>query len=356
MRILNRYIGLAIAQSTLLVIAVLVSLFTFFTFADELNKTGKGSYQIADALQYAVATMPRTLYQLFPSAALLGAMLGLGGLASGSELVAMRSAGVSLRQIIWAVLKTGTLMMFVALVVGEVLAPWAERYAETARSLAMSDKITLQTHNGLWIRDGDSFINIGAIGSDGVLREISMYQLDNAHNLTRITRAKEALYLASEGWRMKAVDQIEIARGAVVSKSFTQKMWPSLVSPSLIDVVTVRPDSMSAWALWEYAAYLQKNGVDASKYVQAFWSKVVSPISVALMVVLAAPFVFGSLRSVSAGHRILVGVMVGIGFHLVSQIFGYVGLVYHLNPVLAATLPAGIFGLLAVVLVARVRG
>lgn len=356
MHILNRYIGSAILQSTLIVTVVLVSLFTFFTFADELNDTGKGNYQVSDALQFALASVPRTFYQIFPSAALLGAMLGLGGLASGSELVAMRSAGVSLRQIIGAVLKTGMFMMLVAIVVGEWLAPVAERYAETSRSLAMSEKTTLQTASGLWIRDGDAFINIGEIQSGGILGNVSVYQIDAAHNLTRITRSPEVTYLASEGWRMNRGEQIKIAGGAVSRESFAQKMWPSLIGPSLIDVVTVRPQSMSAWALWEYSTYLEKNGVDADKYVQAFWTKVVSPLSVALMVVLAAPFIFGPLRSVSAGHRIMVGVMVGIGFHLASQIFSYVGLVYHLNPVLAATLPAGIFGLLAVVLVARVRG
>lgn len=356
MSILNRYIGSAILQSTGLVTIVLLSLFTFFTFADELNDTGKGNYQVLDALQYSIASLPRTFYQIFPSAALLGAMLGLGGLATGSELIAMRSAGVSQRQIIGAVLRAGVFLMLLALVVGEWLAPMAERYAETSRSLAMSEKITLQTDSGLWIRDGSSFINIGEIQPGGILGNVSLFQIDAEHNLAQITRGQEALYLPSDGWRLNRGTEIRIKGGAVSSNTFTQKMWPSLVSPTLIDVVTVRPEGMSAWALWEYAAYLQKNGVDADKYVQAFWTKIVSPLSVALMVVLAAPFIFGPLRSVSAGQRIMIGVMVGIGFHLANQIFSYVGLVYHLNPMLSATLPTLSFSVLAVALVARVRG
>ncbi|MDH3327027.1 MAG: LPS export ABC transporter permease LptG [Gammaproteobacteria bacterium] len=343
MRILDRYIGQTVAYSTLTVMLVILSLFTFFTFAGELNKTGRGNYDTLQAVQYALITMPSMLYQLFPTAVLIGTMGGLGSLASSSELVAMRAAGYSLFSILRSVLVFGLIMMGAVFLIGEYVAPVAQEYADTKRSLAMSGKDSLRTGTGLWIRDGLKFVRIESVVSGGQWENVSIYELDEKQRLKQVLRANRAIYGGDNKWILLGLEQQNISEGAIVIQHKDSDVWTSLLSPELLDVVVVRPDMMSAAAALDYVTYLEENGVEARKYLQAFWAKVSAPFSTAIMILLAIPFIFGPTRSMSAGHRILLGTLTGIGFYLFGQVFGYVGLVYELNPFLAATIPSFIF-------------
>lgn len=355
MRILDRYVGFTVAYSTLTVMLVILSLFTFFTFAGELNKTGKGNYDALQAAQYALITMPSMLYQLFPTAVLIGTMSGLGALASSSELVAMRAAGYSILSLLRSVFVFGIIMMSVVFLVGEYVAPVAQEYAETKRSLAMSGKDSLRTGTGLWIRDGLKFVRIESIVSGGQWQNVSIYELDGKQQLKKVLHADRAIYGAENKWILVNLEQQNIADGSIEIKHKEKDVWSSLLSPELLDVVVVRPDMMSASAALQYVDYLEENGVEAKKYLQAFWAKVSAPISTAIMILLAIPFIFGPTRSMSAGHRILVGTLTGIGFYLFGQVFAYVGLVYELNPFFAATLPSMIFLGIALYLMRGIR-
>ncbi len=343
MRILDRYVGLTVVYSTLTVMLVILSLFTFFTFAGELNKTGRGTYDAMQAAQYALITMPSMLYQLFPTTVLIGTMSGLGVLASSSELVAMRAAGYSLVSILRSVFVFGLLMMGTVFLIGEYVAPVAQEYADTKRSLAISGKDSLRVGKGLWIRDGLKFVRIESIESGGQWRNVSIFELDENQRLTQVMHANRAVYADDNRWVLEGLEQQVIKNGSIKIEHKASEVWTSLLSPELLDVVVVRPDMMSAAAALDYVEYLEKNGVEARKYLQAFWSKVTAPLATGIMVLLAIPFIFGSTRSMSAGHRILIGTLTGIGFYLFSQVFSYVGLVYTLNPVMAAITPSVIF-------------
>jgi len=355
MRILDRYIGQTVASSTLVVMIVILSLFTFFTFAGELNKTGKGNYDTIQALQYSLITIPSMLYQLFPTAVLIGTMAGLGLLSNSSELVAMRAAGYSLRSLLRSVFYFGLLMMSVVFVVGEYVAPVAQEYAETKRSLAMSGKDSLRTGKGLWIRDGLRFVRIESIISGGQWENVSIYELDENQQLKQVLRANKAIYGSNGKWILLGLDQQKIVNGSIEVVHKNSDLWDSLLSPELLDVVVVRPDMMSASAAYDYVEYLEENDVEARKYLQAFWAKLIAPVSTAIMILLAIPFIFGPNRSVSAGHRILLGTLTGIGFYLFGQVFGYVGLVYELNPFFAASFPSFAFLIVAIILLRRIK-
>lgn len=354
MRILDRYIGRSVALSTALVMGVLLTLFTFFAFMDEVGSIGKGHYGTQEALLYALLTVPGLAYQLFPMAALLGSTIGLGMLASNSELVVMRAAGVSLRRIIGSVMKVGLVLVILTLVVGEGIAPEAERYAQTLRSVAMSDKLTLRGQNGLWARDGESFINVREILPGERLGQIYIFERDGAFRLSRLIQAQSAVYRRGH-WLLEGVVQSDISDQGVSSKRLAQAPWKTSLSPDLLNVVTVRPNTLSIVGLFQYVNYLRGNGLDASTYEQALWGKLVTPLVTAVMVFISIPFVFGPLRSVSVGHRVLIGTLVGVGFHIVNQMFAYMGLVFALNPMVSASLPAIIAFSLAYWMLRKVR-
>lgn len=341
--IIDRYIGRSVLFSTLLVLVVLLTLFTFFAFMDELKggKIGHGSYDLASAVQYVLLGIPRQAYQLFPVSALLGSMIGLGALASNSELVVMRAAGVSLLRIMWSVMKIGFLFVLATVVIGETVAPPAERYAQTLRSVAISDRLSLRGSNGLWARDGQSFINVREILPGDRLGNIHIYERDESYRLQHMLQAKSAVYRDGQ-WVLEKVTHSNIGVDSVIITPQQELVWDTRLSPDLLNVVTVKPNTLSAWGLYQYTQYLRENGLDAAIYEQAFWAKVVTPLVTAVMVFLAIPFVFGPLRSVSIGHRIMTGTLVGVGFHIVNQMFGYMGLVFGVGPLLGAFLPVAL--------------
>jgi lipopolysaccharide export system permease protein len=341
LRIIDRYIGRNVGVSTLLVMGVLLTLFAFFAFMDEAGKIGKGHYGVWEAFQYVLLTLPGLAYQLFPIGVLLGTTIGLGLLASNSELVVMRAAGVSLLRIIGSVMKIGLVFVVLTIVIGEGIAPKAERYAQTLRSVAMSDKLTMRGRQGLWARDGDSFVNVRKLLLGGRLGEIYIYQRDAQHRLKRIVRADSADY-RDDQWILKGVVSSEIGEEQVFSTRVAEIPWQTNLSPDLLNVVTVEPNTLSIVGLYQYVNYLQENGLDTAAYEQALWGKIVAPLVTAVMVFIAIPFVFGPLRSVGVGHRILAGALAGIGFYILNQMFAYMGIVFGLNPVLSALAPAGI--------------
>jgi len=357
MSIINRYIASHIVSSTLTVMGVLLALFTFFAFSDELGDTGKGAYTAYDALVFSLSRMPGMAYELFPSAALIGTMMGLGALAGNSELTAIRAAGYSLAKLVFGVLRLGVMLMLLVFAIGEWVAPVAQQYGETLRSLAINQKVSLQTETGLWVRDGNKVINIGEMRAGGHVLNLNIYELNEQNQLASVTRADEAFYQADKDvWRLEGLKKNTLSEDeGVIIETHAHTLMQGLLSPTMLDVVVVEPSSMSIRDLYNYVDYLRANGLESRKYEQAMWSKIVSPMSTVVMVLLAVPFIFGSTRTVTAGHRILVGTMVGIGFYLLSQVFGYVGLVYEINPLIAAVTPTLVFLLAALHLLRRVH-
>lgn len=354
MRLLQRYIAKTILSSTAMVLLVLLGLYTFMDFVGELNDLGKGQYQLADIFSYMALSMPKRIYELLPVAALLGSVLGLGNLASQSELVAMRAAGISVQQINKAVMIVALCLMFVAVFMGEVLRPPAEQKAREIQSLAQTGTVVSQSDHGFWTRDGLHFNHIRQILPDGTFSGISIYEFDEQNRLRTITKAKEAEY-EDDSWTLSDVVQSTIDEQGVRVRSVEYARWKSELDPGLVDVVIVPPEYLPVWDLAEYIDYLKNNQQSATRYQMAFWMKVMMPISSAVMVFLAVPFVFGPLRSAPIGGRIVSGALVGIGFHLFNQSFQHMGIVFGFLPWIAAIFPTAVFALVGWYLMKKIR-
>ena len=342
MTILQRYIAQAILTSTGLVLLVLLGLYTFMDFIVELEDIGKGQYQLTDVLAYLALSMPKRIYELLPIAALLGSVLGLGNLASQSELVVMRAAGISIKGINKAVMFVAIGLMLLALFIGEVIRPPAEQSARELQSMAQTGTVGSRSDNGFWTRDGTHFNHINRILPDGRFAGVSIYEFDDQNRLRVVTKAQEANY-DGEQWTLSDVIQSNLDKEGVSVKAVEYAKWRSQLNPGLLNVVVVPPEFLPVWSLVEYIRYLKINHQSVGQYQMAFWMKVMMPLSSAVMVFLAVPFVFGPLRATPIGARILVGALVGIGFHLFNQSFQHIGLVFGVLPWLAASLPTLLF-------------
>ncbi|MES9961106.1 MAG: LPS export ABC transporter permease LptG [Sedimenticola sp.] len=342
MKVLDRYIGRTVIISTTITLFVLLILVGFLTLMDELGDVGTGRYTTADAFYYVLLVMPRRAYEVFPMAVLLGSLIGLGSLASHSELVAIRAAGVSLARIIFSVMKAGVAFMLVVIIVGEVIAPNTEQYAEQMRAEKTSDQITLKTKYGFWARDRDSFVNIRKILPGSQLQDIYIYEYTPERRLNVATYAEFAQY-KDDHWLLRDIKQSRFSEDGVETQILKQATWESMLNPNLLNVVVVRPTMLPVWGLYQYIGFMHDNNQEATTYEVAFWSKIVTPLMALVMVFLSVPFVFGVMRSVSVGARIFLGSLLGLSFFLLSKVFNHMAVVYELNPLFAASLPALLF-------------
>ena len=355
MSILDRYLGRIILQYTIISMAVLLALFTFVNFLDQVGSLGKGNYGFLQAVQYVLLTIPRLLYDLFPMAALLGTIIGLSLLANDSELIVMRASGVSMLQITTAALKMGGLFVIFAVFVGEVVSPYTETKAQRDRAEALQQNIQQQTNFGLWMRDTQTYVNVGEVLPDLTLLRIKVFEFDPDRKLRSMVTADDGIF-QSDSWLINNVKQTLIDRdGEAETLSTPSAQWQSRVTPQILSVFLIKPDQLSFWQLSRYIKHLTTNQQKTDPFELAFWGKLMLPLSTAVMVVLAIPFVFVNIRSGGLGRSLFTGIMLGLGFYAANKGFGYVVLANGLSPLLGATLPVIGFLLLAMVMMRRIE-
>ncbi|WKE67503.1 LPS export ABC transporter permease LptG [Gallaecimonas kandeliae] len=341
MRIIDLYIGRVILTTISLCLAVLLGLSGLIKFLDQLKFVGRGSYDTVDAALFVLFSVPRDLTTFFPMGVLLGALIGLGMLASNSELTVMQASGMSKLDIILSAMKTMLLLMVFIVALGEFVAPGAERYARDMRAQAMSGGTLMSDANGLWARDGHRFVHIQQLIEANELGDVTLYEFDGLE-LKRLVHADHATWQKGS-WRLEQVSETRVFDDHTQTKHSPMMTMPSELTPDKLGVVTINPESLSLHGLSQYIDYLEANKQDGSRYQLAFWRKLSAPFNLAVMLLLACSSIFGPLRSVAMGARILMGIVAGFSFFLVSEIFGPLSLVYQIPPVLGALLPGLIF-------------
>jgi len=352
-KILDLYIGRTIIATTSLVLATFVGLSAIIKYVEQLRKVGQGSYDLLQALLYVGLSIPRDIEMFFPMAALLGALIGLGMLASSSELVVMQAAGFSKLDIGMSVLKTAVPLMIVVTLLGQWGAPQAQKMARDLRAFSTSNGAILSVRTGVWARDANDFIFIGKIENDK-LYGLNMWRFDDNKQLKNIYFAEEVEYLSGNEWLMKDVQLSEMDNEVQLSKvSLPEYRWTTSLEPDKLAVVTVKPEELSLSGLYDYVSYLKASEQDASRYELAFWRKMTQPFSIAVMMLMALSFIFGPLRSVTMGARILSGVVAGFTFYISSEFFGPLSLVYNIPPAIGAIMPSIAFLTIAVMLLRR---
>lgn len=355
--ILDRYIARAIVAGTLMSLFVFGSLFAFISFVTELQSVGINNYGALQALVYVLLNLPQLLYQVFPSAMLLGGLLSLGALASTSELVVMRAAGISVSRITVAVLKAGFLLIVLVVLLGEFLAPYTISTAKTMRAEAIEGRVLTGDRRGLWSKYDDNFVYVGTVLPDVQLRDVVVYELDEDHKLKKTTHAGQAYYDKQDGmWHLKDVTNSEIGQGQVRSTHNETEIWPAMVSTDLFNVLNLEPEDMSAIELWEYSLYLDENELESDSFWLAFWVKFFTPLTSVGMLMISVPLVLTSTaRSGGTGQRILVGVMIGVAFYVLNRVVNQLGIIYGITPVVSAGLPSLLVIAASMALVRRIR-
>jgi lipopolysaccharide export system permease protein len=287
--------------------------------------------------------MPTDVEVFFPMSALIGGLIGLGMLASSSELIVMQAAGMSRFNIVQSVMKAALVMIVTVMIVGEWVAPSAQKVAREIRAQAISGGSLISAQQGVWAKDGSNFVNIGVVEDTGRLDTVTIYEFANDLTLKSVTHASSAIY-QNNVWMLSDVTRLRMFEERIEKSGQKEMFWESSLTQDKLGVVTIkRPEYLSLTDLVDYLDYLDANKQDAGRYELAFWRKVFQPLTIAVMLFMALSFIFGPLRSVTMGARILLGIVTGFSFYMANQIFGPFSLLYQLPPVLGALLPSLLF-------------
>ncbi len=355
MNIVNTYIVREILKGSLVALIVLLTLFNLFTFSDELKDIGKGDYQLREIMLYLALISPTVLYELMPASALLGSLFVMGSMANNRELVAMQAAGLSVFGIIKAILLAGLILAIIDVIIGEFIAPDTQQDAQILRSTAQNKQIVLQTRYGLWLREGNTFINIRQIASGDKMADINMYQLNDNFHVIKILHANEANFISNNRWLLNQVKLTQLNPERITTLETPEQTWESNIGPELLNMVAVSADNLSLYDLKMYVDFLRNNNQKSQVFELALWGRIVNPLVIFVMLLVSAPFVIGIKRGISVGSRIMIGVAIGMSFNVFDKITGHLGLIYDLNPALMAFLPSMLVLSIGLYTISRMR-
>lgn len=346
MKKLDRYIMAHILGLTAIVTLALLAIHSFITFVAQIDEAGRGGFGYRELLLYTVLLMPVGFYALLPIIAMLGTLMGLGALASQSELTAMRASGVSLLRIGGATLGAGIVLGVLALAVGDWLAPQGQLAADTLRTEARSGVKTGLGGKPVWLREGDHIFHIRRLLAEDHIAAVEIYTLGPDLNLQAATWVEEGRY-RSNRWIFRGVKRTEFGPQSAQVTERAELDWQGTLSPEVLRLFVLEADALSMRGLLRLIRYLHANNLDSSAYALTLARKVVTPLTVMAMMLFAVPFVLGPLRNTGAGQRLLIGVLVGLVFYVVNEVSANTGQLYGWNPLLSAGAPTLAFSLVA---------
>ena len=305
-RLHDLYIGRTVLLTVLATWAVLLGLDVVLALSGEFEELGKGSYSIGHAIAWVAYTVPRRAYTLFPMAAVIGSLMGLGQLAATSDLTALM------------------------VVSGETVGPWGQARADLLRNSARANTdLAMARYSGLWAREGDTFLNAqsgeerlsATGGSELVLNQVRLYRLGSDGQLAEVTYAETARH-DGQGWSLHQVRRDLLGERSARREVIDQQAWDSQLDPTALAAGLARPRNLSAAELRSSIEYRKRNGLDARDYEDNYWSRWFYPINVLALCLAAVPFAFGSLRSGGMGKRLFLGILFALGFWLLQMFFG----------------------------------
>jgi len=343
-----------IIAMTALVLVVLLALAGLFEFIAELDDT-QGDYQTPRVILYTVLRLPQLAFEMLPVAALIGSLLGLGALAANSEIIVMRSAGLSIKKLSAMVAVTGLVLLVFTALLGEFIGPPLDYFARNMRMEARYQKDDARLGNATWVRDGPVVLHLERVSSEFEFGSIYLFRFDDNHGLASIAKAENSGIDKDDRWILENLretrfndDGVQVVASSVAVESFG-------INAEVLGISLVKPQSLSGRGLLSYVAYLKRNALDARRYETELWYRVARTATVIIMPILALAFVFGSLRTSGSGGRLMIGVVIGLAYYLASEMLANSGQIFNFDPAVIAWLPSAMLAIVTIYALNRIR-
>ncbi len=356
MKIRDRYITKTLLSYTLVVLLVWLSIYSFFNFLEELNSIGQSNYTTLEAIKYILLQVPEVVYKQASPVILLGCVLGMGYLASTNQLVVLRVSGNSVLKLTAITIKTSLIFVIVIIAFGEVFAPLASEEAEKGRAKALGESFASQNQEGFWIREGDNYFNVNNNIDGSYFTGITIYQVSPSNKIETIITSESANFdgtsLAMNNANIISINEIN---GSVEISSKKRNNYNKTVSfdQDLIDSLKKEPKELTTWNIIKQIQFLSKNKQTSSIFEVELYKRLIKPVTLIAMILLAMLFIFGSTRNVSLGRKIFLGIVLGLSFEMISRVGGALSLSFNFSPLMSAVIPTLLIIVLAIVLLSR---
>ena len=361
MTTLRRYFAAQIILHIGIVLAGFVLLFTFLDMVSEIRNIGRNGFDLTQAFLLVFFRVPGIVYELLPVATLIGAVWALAQLAAGSEFTVARASGLGpLRVLGFSAFVALPLVAF-TLFLAELVIPISEVAAARAKASAEGRVGSSFLSSGFWMRDYPSesgenrvrvrMVNLASMDPDRRLKGVKLYEFGELLTLRRLVEADSAVFLraspatanAQEAsiWRLEGVRLTEFAAdGQVTRNRLSSLELPLYLSPARLGALMVKPEQMSARELFLYVDYLQAGKQASGSYEIAFWKKMIYPVAVWVMLVLALPAAYIQARGGALGLKVFLAIVAGIGFHVANSLFSHLGLLNDWPAPVVAAIPS----------------
>lgn len=354
MRLITRYMLSQLVSATLYTLLALLALYGFFDIIQEMPRVGQNNYDMTAMLNYVLLLAPGHTYELLPLAVLIGVLVAMTQLVTHSEYTVIRTSGIALMQIASLLFGFGLVCAVLTLFLGEFGAPMAQQKAEQLKLSATRSLVAQEFHSGIWVKDNSNFINVREMLPDSTLLGIHVYTYDQHYRLIRTSQAERGNYdPASKSWTLRNIQETDFTENHIETRHLDRLDWKSVIEPGILNVLLVVPEQMSALNLMTYIQHLRDNQQNTQRYEIAMWGKLFYPLACISMALVALAFTPKQRRHGQLGLRLFAGICIGVAFHFINRLFGYLGLLHDWNPALTATLPTLLFLLAGIILIIR---
>ena len=330
-----------------------LALFFFFDFVEELQNVGQnaGAYQLSHAFSYVLLLVPSHLYELLPISVLIGTIFVMARLAQSSEFTILRTSGLGPTLALRNLIGLGLAFVLLTFAVGDYLSPFCDRYAQLLKSRYLGQITVGQT--GAWLRerqeDRSYAVNVMTLTPEGQPKGIRIFEFNREGQWVALIKADLGLIAPDESWNLRQVERDQLIRingESKLDRHYAESLrWPTGITSEMVSVALLKPERMGTIDLFQYIQHLSVNGQTTQKFEIEFWKKVFYPLSCLVMVVLALPFAYLHFRSGNIASHVFGGVLAGISFFLLNNVFSYIGNIHSWAPWFAAAAPGLLYSI-----------
>ena len=356
MKIKERYIAKTLISYSLTVLIVWLSIYGFFNFLTELNSVGIEDYTILKAFNYIVLQMPGVAYDQASPIILLGCILGMGHLATTNQLIIFQTSGISILKITWLAVKNALIFIIFFISLGEFIAPYLNNYADNSRSIALGQSNLSKNQDGFWIRDGNNFINVENNVNGSLFNKVTVIELNKLNRIDKVIESKSATFdgksLNLNEANIFSINSSSIFENIISNEHNSYKKQVAF-DQDLIDSIEKEPKDLPTMTLIKQIQFLTENKLKALIFEVELYKRLVKPLTLIAMILLAMLFIFGSTRDTSLGRKIFFGLTIGLSFELISRIGGAIALSFNYSPLLSSLVPSLVTMLIALTIIIK---
>jgi lipopolysaccharide export system permease protein len=324
-------------------------------FISQQGDIGVGSYSAADAFLFTLLNLPQSAFELLPIGALIGALMGLGNLAAGSELVVTRASGISVWRIAWPVGLAGLTLAVIMFGIGEYAAPSMAQFAKREKTILKFADVSFAGTSSAWVKDGNRILRVQTGEVDRAFGGVSVFELDGPTRLSSIQRAARIEVADPSRWSLHNVATSRFEKDKIEGDTVSELSLRSTVNREFLSLAATDPQMLTLHGLASYIDHLRRNSLETAVYEIGYWSRIARVFAVIIVTLLALPFVFGPLRTTGAGTRTVVGALLGVAFFLTTRTVENGGQLFNLNPALVGWLPTAVVGVCTLIAISRTR-